>query len=285
MPSEPPFALITGCSSGIGKQLAVAFAEKGVTVLATARQAESLLDLTSEYENIEAFALELGSLASIDTLRDLIVKRTGGRIDYLVNNAGTHYAATAMDLDVEEATKLFAVNVFAVMRLCQLFVPLLREAPYGRIVQIGSVTRAVPVVWQSAYNASKAALSQYTKTLRLVSLASLLLPGLFRAFFDILLQELEPFGIEVIEVVAAFVRSNILHHGLYSPDDSLYLPIKNTIERIKYEGNENGMDTNAFAASIVNKVTRRRPSLEIWEGTLAWRLRLLVTFFPLRLMV
>ena len=285
MPGGPPFALITGCSSGIGKQLAIAFAEKGVTVLATARQVESLLDLASEYENIEAFALELGSLASIDALRDVIVKRTGGRIDYLVNNAGTHYAATAMDLDVEEATKLFAVNVFAVMRLCQLFVPLLREAPYGRIVQIGSVTRAVPVVWQSAYNASKAALSQYTKTLRLVSLASLLLPGLFRAFFDILLQELEPFGIEVIEVVAAFVRSNILHHGLYSPDDSLYLPIKNTIERIKYEGNENGMDTNAFAASIVNKVTRRRPSLEIWEGTLAWRLRLLVTFFPLRLMV
>ncbi len=183
MPGGPPFALITGCSSGIGKQLAIAFAEKGVTVLATARQVESLLDLTSEYENIEAFALELGSLASIDALRDVIVKRTGGRIDYLVNNAGTHYAATAMDLDVEEATKLFAVNVFAVMRLCQLFVPLLRQAPHGRIVQIGSVTRAVPVVWQSAYNASKAALSQYTKTLRLVSLASPLLPGLARAVF------------------------------------------------------------------------------------------------------
>lgn len=65
--------------------------------------------------------------------------------------------------------KVFSVNVFAVMRLCQYFVPLLRKAPHGRIVQIGSVVRVVPVVWQSAYNGSKAALSQYTKTLRLVS--------------------------------------------------------------------------------------------------------------------
>lgn len=170
MTGEAPFALITGCSSGIGKQLAIAFAERGVTVLATARRAESLEDLTSEYENIEALSLELSNLDSFDKLRDVVVKRTGGRLDFLVNNAGTHYAAMALDLDVAEVAELFTVNVFAVMRLCQLFVPLLREAPRGRIVQIGSVTRVVPVVWQAGYNASKAALSQYTKTLRLVSI-------------------------------------------------------------------------------------------------------------------
>ncbi|UKZ74762.1 hypothetical protein TrVFT333_002432 [Trichoderma virens FT-333] len=263
MANGPPFALVTGCSSGIGEQLAIAFAAKGITVLATARRVESLQDITSKYANIEAFALELGSMASIDKLKAEIDNRTGGRLDYLVNNAGTHYAATALDLDVEEAAKLFAVNVFAVMKLCQLFIPLLCEAPHGRIVQIGSVTRAVPVVWQAAYNASKAALSQYTKTLRL---------------------EIAPFGIDVIEVVAGFVRSNILHHGLYAPENSLYLPIKGTIERIKYEGNANGMNTREFSRIVVDKVTCRRPSLEIWEGTLAWRLRLLVTLWPLRFM-
>lgn len=168
-PSVSPVALITGCNSGIGKELALAFAARGVTVLATARRVESLRDLTSQQDNIHALPLELSDMASLDSLRDEVVKRTGGRLDFLVNNAGTHYAATALDLDVEEAKNLFAVNVFAVMRLCQLFVPLLRQAPHGRIVQIGSVTRQVPVVWQGAYNASKAALSQYTKTLRLVS--------------------------------------------------------------------------------------------------------------------
>lgn len=169
MEGEAPIALVTGCSSGIGRALALEFAARGVTVLATARHVRALDDLTSHYENIEAFPLELGGKESIERLRDMVFKRTGGRLDYLVNNAGVHYAATAMDMDVEEAAKIFNINVFAVMRLCQLFIPFLQQSGRGTIVQIGSVTREVPVVWQAAYNASKAALCQYTKTLRLVS--------------------------------------------------------------------------------------------------------------------
>ncbi|KFZ03758.1 hypothetical protein V502_10687 [Pseudogymnoascus sp. VKM F-4520 (FW-2644)] len=263
MALETPIALITGCSSGIGQQLALAFAARGVTVLATARRVESLEFLTSQYDNIEAFPLELGNLESIDRLKDAVAKRTGGRLDYLVNNAGTHYAATAMDLAVEEVTKLFEVNVFSVMKLCQIFVPLLRCSPHGRIVQIGSVTRAVPVVWQCAYNASKAALSQYSKTLRL---------------------ELKPFHIDVIEIVTGFVQSNILHHGLYAPEGSLYLPIKQTIEDIKHQGNANGMPTDVYARLVVDQLMRKRTSPEIWEGAMAKTLRLMVTILPLRVL-
>ena len=172
MAESTPFALITGCTSGIGKELAIAFAAQGITVLATARHAESLTDLTSKHHNIEALSLELGNAdsdtASIAKLKDAVAKRTGGRLDFLVNNAGTHYASTTLDLEITEVETLFRVNVFAVMQLCQAFVPLLRRSSRGRIVQIGSVTRDVPVVWQGAYNASKAALSQYSKTLRLV---------------------------------------------------------------------------------------------------------------------
>jgi NADP-dependent 3-hydroxy acid dehydrogenase YdfG len=169
MRAKPPVALVTGCNSGIGKEIAVSFASNGVTVLATARKVESLQELVDSHTNIEALPLSLDSSESINQLGEEVARRTGGRLDYVVNNAGSHYAATALDLDVEEVAKLFQVNVFAVMRLCQMFVPLLRNAPHGKIVQIGSVTRSVPVVWQPAYNASKAALSQYTKTLRLVS--------------------------------------------------------------------------------------------------------------------
>ncbi|KAH8912909.1 NAD(P)-binding protein [Coniochaeta sp. PMI_546] len=260
MEGEGPIALVTGCSSGIGRALALEFAAQGVTVLATARHVGALDDLTSQYENIEAFPLELGDKESIERLRDMVFKRTGGRLDYLVNNAGVHYAATAMDMDVEEAVKIFNVNVFAVMRLCQLFIPFLRKSSRGTIVQIGSVTREVPVVWQAAYNASKAALCQYTKTLRL---------------------ELKPFGISVIEIVTGFVRSNILHHGLYAPEDSLYLPIKSTIELLKYGGNANGMAADAYARSVVSKVLHGYAGPEIWEGHLAWRLRFLYSIFPL----
>lgn len=146
-------------------------------MLATARRVESLVDLTSQYKNIKGFPLELEDFESIKNLKNAVEIHTGGRLDFLVNNAGTHYAATALDLDIEEALKLFKVNVFAVMLLCKTFIPLLRKAPHGKIVQIGSVTRDVPVVWQSVYNASKAALSQYTMTLRLVGPVQFLDPA------------------------------------------------------------------------------------------------------------
>lgn len=169
MAGRDTFVLITGCNSGIGKELAIAFASRGVTVLATARRIETLSDLTSRYDNVRSLTLELSDPESIKRLKDAVLEETGGRLDYLINNAGTHYAGTAMDVEMDEVVALFQVNVFAVMRLCQIFLPLLRQSPRGRIVQIGSVTRNIPVVWQSAYNASKAALSQYSRTLRLVS--------------------------------------------------------------------------------------------------------------------
>jgi 1-acylglycerone phosphate reductase len=165
----PPFALVTGCNSGIGEQLAIALVQNDFTVFATARRIESLDHLARQHTNIIALPLELSDSTSLERLRDSVDKHTGGRLDILVNNAGMHYAAPATDINVKEVTKLFAVNVVAIMHMCQLFIPLLRKAPRPRIVQIGSVTRDVPVVCQSVYNASKAALSQYTKTLRVVS--------------------------------------------------------------------------------------------------------------------
>lgn len=172
MANRETFALITGCSSGIGKELAVAFANRGVTVLGTARRTQSLDELTSKYSNIKALALDLSDPEIITKLKDSVLDYTDGYLDYLVNNAGTHYAGTAMDLEMDEVVAIFQVNVFAVMRLCQIFLPLLRQSPRGRIVQIESVTWNIPVVWQGAYNASKAALSQYSRTLRLVSTRS-----------------------------------------------------------------------------------------------------------------
>ncbi|KAH6658243.1 1-acyl dihydroxyacetone phosphate reductase [Truncatella angustata] len=263
MTQNPVYALITGCSSGIGKQLALEFAARGVIVLATARNTRSLDDLTSRHKNIEAIPLVLDDPKSIEKLKDVVAERTNNSLDFLVNNAGTHYAATAIDLDLTEVTKLFQVNVFAIMHLCQIFSPLLRRSHHRKIVQIGSVTRDVPMVWQCAYNASKAALSQYTKTLRL---------------------ELQPFGVEVIEVVTGFVRSNILHHGLHAPEGSPYLAIKDVIEDFKYRGNANGMPTETYARSVVSKLMKSKTNPEIWEGALAWTLWALVTLLPRKLL-
>jgi 1-acylglycerone phosphate reductase len=99
------------------------------------------------------------------------------------------------------------------------------------------------------------------------------------------LQEVQPLGIEVIEIVTGFVQSNILHHGLYAPEGSVYLPIKGVIEDIKYQGNAKGMPAKAYAASVTSKLLRRRVAPEIWEGAMAWTIRLLVMILPLRVLV
>ena len=85
--------------------------------------------------------------------------------------------------------------------------------------------------------------------------------------------------------MTGFVRSNILHHGLIAPEGSLYLPIKKRIETIKCEGNKNGMETEAYAKSVVEKLMSKRTRSEIWEGNMARTIRFLVGFLPLWLLV
>lgn len=106
MTQQTTFALITGCSGGIVKELAKSFTTRGVTGLATARSVRSLKDLTSQFNNIEAFLLELDDRESFERLKELVTARTNSRLDFLVNNAGAHYAATAMDLELGKAVKL-----------------------------------------------------------------------------------------------------------------------------------------------------------------------------------
>lgn len=160
--------LITGCSSGIGAALALEFAHRGLKVIATARTQSDLQKLRESHRNITALRLDVHEKNAILDLKNEVGQITGGGLDYLVNNAGAHYASPAMDIDISKVRQIFEVNVFAVMHMCEAFSRLL-IARQGVIVQIGSVTRDVPMICQSPYNATKAALSQYTRTLRLVS--------------------------------------------------------------------------------------------------------------------
>ena len=108
----------------------------GLRVFATARSASVLSDL--QELGCETLDLEVDKTESIAALKQDIIKRTGGRLDYLFNNAGRNYTVPALDVQLEEIRQTFEVNVFAVMRMCQEFAPLLIEAK-GTIVQTGSV--------------------------------------------------------------------------------------------------------------------------------------------------
>src|SRR6195952_1373824 len=114
--------LITGCSNGgIGSALTVSLSKHpDVHIYASARNIDKMSDLAS-LPNVTLLSLDVTSPPSIDAAFDKIQKTTGGKLDYLVNNAGSGYTIPYLDTDLEVARKMFEVNVWGPMRVTQAF--------------------------------------------------------------------------------------------------------------------------------------------------------------------
>lgn len=249
--------LITGCSpGGIGHELAKAFYSRGLHVFATARNEKALADLTAI--GIEALSLEVTSPEDILEVKRHISERTGGSLDYLVNNAGRNYTVPALDIDFDEVLKVFDTNIISVMRLCQAFAPLLIQAK-GTIIQIGSITADVPYVFGSVYNATKAALHAYSNTLRI---------------------ELAPFDVKIMVVVTAGVKSNIVRTHRELPEGSFYIPLDKQYQRRQLHSQEKAMATGVYAEKVVKAVLKPTPAPWLWEGSQASLVWWVVSFLP-----
>ncbi|EED18352.1 short chain dehydrogenase/reductase (Ayr1), putative [Talaromyces stipitatus ATCC 10500] len=224
--------LITGCSpGGIGNSLAREFHRNGLRVFATARDTQHIQDLAAI--GIETLSLVVDSEESIKACFEEVSKRldTNG-LDYLVNNAGRNYTVPAMDVDFQEARLTFETNFFAVIRICQTFLPLLIKSK-GTIVQIGSVAGMIPYVFGSVYGASKAALHSWSDTLRV---------------------ELAPFDVKVTTVITGGVKSRIARTDRELPPGSLYRPIDPEYQRRTKHSQEGAMPHEDYARSVVSQV-------------------------------
>ncbi len=159
-----PVALITGCSSGIGRATAVYLAERGWRVWATARRWESIADLASE--SITPLVLDVTVEASrVAAIQEAV--RRAGRLDALVNNAGYGAYGPLEEVSPEETRAQFETNVFGALRLCQLVIPTLRAQGGGRIVNVSSVAGRIVFPAGGLYCASKFALEALSDALRL----------------------------------------------------------------------------------------------------------------------
>jgi len=128
------------------RNLELTYVLLGLRVFATARDPSTISELSDI--GIETLSLEVHKPESIKALKASIEKRAGGSLDILINNAGRNYTIPALDVDFDEVQDLFDINVFAVMRMCQSFAPLLIRAK-GMIVQIGSLSGFMPHVFGS----------------------------------------------------------------------------------------------------------------------------------------
>lgn len=158
-------ALVTGCSSGIGRLAAGGLKEKGWRVIAAARKEKDVARLRAE--GFEAVALDLADPASIEKAASEVMEMTGGLLDALVNNAAFGVAGAVEDLSRGAMREQFEVNVFGTMELTNRLIPFMRRRGRGRIVMIGSILGIVALPFRGAYNASKFALEGFTDTLRM----------------------------------------------------------------------------------------------------------------------
>jgi 1-acylglycerone phosphate reductase len=101
--------LITGCSTGIGASLVRSFQKRGLTVFATARNTSSLSSF-SDFPNVHTLALDVTSDISVRKCFEQVKVKSGGRLDYQINNAGIGYDMTLLDYPIEEGRKMFETN-------------------------------------------------------------------------------------------------------------------------------------------------------------------------------
>lgn len=131
--------LITGCSDGgIGSSLAQVFQSRGLHVFATARTVSKMTYL-EPLSSITLLPLDVTSSTNIDATVEAVKAKTDGKLDYLVNNAGINQYTPVLDIDINEAKKMFDTNYWGALEVTQKFSPLL-IASKGTIVSISSLS-------------------------------------------------------------------------------------------------------------------------------------------------
>jgi 3-oxoacyl-[acyl-carrier protein] reductase len=153
-------AFVTGATRGIGRSIAVLFAEQGATVYATGRDEGSLDELHSD--KIVPLYFDVTDTQALKTAV-LRVKKEQGRIDCLVNNAGIMENARIGMVTTELMHKVFDVNVFAAIELLQLAARIMMRQGSGTIINFTSIVGVNGSAGQIVYSASKGAIIAATK--------------------------------------------------------------------------------------------------------------------------
>jgi NAD(P)-dependent dehydrogenase (short-subunit alcohol dehydrogenase family) len=175
--------LVTGASSGFGREIAGALHARGHEVFGTVRSPSA----PARHGEFPTIPLDVDLDSSVAEAVAEVVRRAG-RVDVLVNNAGFGYAGAIEDTTVEEARSQFETNFFGMHRMCRAVLPHMRERHAGRIVNMSSLGGLVSVPFQAMYCASKFAVEAYTEALRMEVRAfgiqvSMIEPGDFRTRF------------------------------------------------------------------------------------------------------
>lgn len=174
--SDQPVALVTGASSGMGKDFALRLIAEGYTVYGAARRTERMADIVAA--GGVALSMDVTDDAAMVAAVERIIGERG-RIDVLINNAGYGQYGALEDVPMALARRQMEVNLIGAARLTQLCLPHMRSRGFGKIFNISSIGGKAALPLGGWYHASKFALEGYSDALRI---------------------EVRPFGIDVIVI-------------------------------------------------------------------------------------
>ena len=163
-------AVVTGGNRGLGRAFAAALGQAGAAVAIVARDAAKTGEVVRELADgpapVQGFQADVRDRGAVDRVVAEVVSAMGG-VDVLVNNAGTCIHAPALDVTEADWREVLDTNVTGLWNCCQAFGRHMAEHGGGSIVNIGSISALIVnrPQWQPAYNASKAAVHQLTKSL------------------------------------------------------------------------------------------------------------------------
>jgi short-subunit dehydrogenase len=248
MASTQNTVVITGCDTGIGRALALAFHNRGQNVYATGLQAAALQEL--EALGLKTQLLDITKKEQIEALQNRL-KADKASAHILINNAGYGAMGPTVEMSMEDVRAQYEVNVFGLLQMSQALGKEMLARRQGMIVNIGSTSGVMASPFAGVYCSTKFAVHALTDALRM---------------------EMQPFGVHVMRVEPNMIRSgfgNTAAQGLksrFSPQ-SAYIEVQEAaIARAMGSQTDDAMPAEEFAEKLADGVLSKNPPIRMRLG-------------------
>ena len=247
-------AIVTGSSSGIGKEISLILARNGYNTFATMRNLDKSLELKSLAENEKISSLEFEQLDVTveESVQSAIknIQKKAGKIDILVNNAGYGLVGAFEDMSIEEIRQQYETNFFGLIRTTQAVLPIMRERRSGLIVNISSGVGRFGIPTLSAYASSKFALEGLTESMS---------------------YELEPFGIRTVLIEPGVIKTNFFNSTIFAqksqnPNSPYVDFMKNMEKSFTHMMSHNSSTPEEVAKIVLEAITDVNPKIRYLVG-------------------